>query len=83
LRTKDAVSPIAAPAVTGSLIAFIIVYFIIFASGAFYILSLMSRPPMPGEPKPDVAIHAAGITPAPAIKLGAADSGANDREVSE
>jgi cytochrome d ubiquinol oxidase subunit I len=83
LRTKDAVSPIAAPAVTGSLIAFIIVYFIIFASGAFYILSLMSRPPTPGEPKPDVAIHAAGITPAPAIKLGAADPRASDSEVSE
>jgi len=83
LRTEEAVSPISAPAVTGSLIAFILVYFIIFAAGAFYILRLMSRPPTPGEPEPDVPIRAAGITPAPAIKLSGADPRADDREVAE
>ena len=33
LRTADAVSPIATPGVTGSLIAFVIVYFAVFAAG--------------------------------------------------
>ena len=47
LRTEDAVSPIAAPGVTGSLIAFVIVYFTVFAAGTLYILRLMAQPPRP------------------------------------
>ena len=43
LRTRDAVSPIAAPAVTGSLIAFVIVYFTVFAAGTLYILQADGR----------------------------------------
>ena len=38
LRTADSASPLAAPAVGSSLIAFIIVYFIVFLAGAVYIL---------------------------------------------
>jgi cytochrome d ubiquinol oxidase subunit I len=83
MRTEDAVSPIAAPAVTGSLIAFILVYFIIFAAGALYILRLMSRPPTPGEPEPEVPIRTAGIAPAPAIMRGGTDPRADDREADE
>ena len=45
LRTKDAVSPIATPGVTGSLIAFVIVYFTVFAAGTIYILKLMAHAP--------------------------------------
>ncbi|HWT12110.1 MAG TPA: cytochrome ubiquinol oxidase subunit I [Allosphingosinicella sp.] len=71
LRTRDAVSPIAAPAVTGSLIAFILVYFTVFAAGTVYILRLMAHPPAPGEPRPAAApIRTAGITPAPLWKGG-------------
>ena len=45
LRTKDAVSPIDAPAVAASLLAFIVVYFFVFGAGTYYILRLMQRDP--------------------------------------
>lgn len=66
LRTADSVSPLAAPAVGSSLIAFIIVYFTVFIAGVVYILRLMAQPPQPGEqgPSRDVPARAAGITPA-------------------
>jgi len=69
LRTRDAVSPIAAPAVGGSLIAFVIVYFSVFAAGTYYIVRLMARPPQAGESaEPDAPIRTAGITPAPGLR---------------
>jgi cytochrome bd ubiquinol oxidase subunit I len=65
LRTVDSVSPIASPAVTGSLVAFIVVYFSTFVSGAIYILKLMAKPPSSHEIAPETApIRTAGITPA-------------------
>ena len=68
LRTADAAAPLATPAVAASLAAFALVYFTVFGAGTFYILRLMAKPPRGGEsglsPQP---IHAAGITPAPAI----------------
>jgi len=69
LRTADSVSPLAAPAVGSSLIAFIIVYFAVFIAGTVYILRLMAEPPHHGEqgPRGDMPERAAGITPAPAI----------------
>jgi cytochrome d ubiquinol oxidase subunit I len=69
LRTAESVSPLASPAVATSLIAFVIVYFIVFAAGMFYLLSLMARPPHPGEegPREDTPMRAAGITPGPAV----------------
>ncbi len=68
LRTADSVSPLAAPAVATSLIAFVIVYFAVFGMGTWYLLKLMSRPPQAHEPElPNAPAHAAGITPAPAI----------------
>jgi len=71
LRTKDAVSPLAAPAVTGSLLAFVIVYFTVFTAGGLYILKLMGKPPQPHEPEPaPVPIRTAGITPAQAVEGG-------------
>ena len=68
LRTVDSASPLAVPAVASSLIAFIIVYFLVFLAGAVYMLRLMSEPPHHGEqgPRDDVPARAAGITPAPA-----------------
>jgi cytochrome d ubiquinol oxidase subunit I len=68
LRTADSVSPLAAPAVATSLIAFVFVYFAVFGMGSWYLLKLMSRAPQPHEPDPpQVPAHAAGITPAPAF----------------
>ncbi len=69
MRTKDAVSPIAAAGVTGSLIAFVIVYFTVFAAGTAYILRLMAQAPAEGETSPSEApIRTAGITPAAAVE---------------
>ncbi|MEZ5792306.1 MAG: cytochrome ubiquinol oxidase subunit I [Nitratireductor sp.] len=45
LTTAESVSPIAAPAVGWSLVAFVIVYFAVFGAGAFYILRLASKSP--------------------------------------
>ena len=67
LRTADSVSPLQAPAVAISLLAFIIVYFIVFGAGVYYILRLMSHSPHRGEQGPERGqpVRAAGITPAP------------------
>ena len=68
LRTADSVAPLDAPAVATSLVAFVIVYFAVFGAGTFYILRLMSRPPVYDEPRlADVVagpIRTAGTTPA-------------------
>ncbi len=68
LRTAEAASPIDAPAVAASLIAFIVIYFIVFGAGTWYILRLMAKPPCPDEPglADDVPQRAAGIVPGPA-----------------
>ena len=68
LRTANSVSPIAASAVGSSLLAFVVVYFIVFGAGIFYVLRMMAKPPSPFEsgPDPDKPARAAGITPGPA-----------------
>jgi cytochrome d ubiquinol oxidase subunit I len=74
LRTVDSASPLAVPAVASSLLAFVIVYFTVFAAGAIYILRLMAAPPHAGEqgPSADVPTRAAGLAPAPAGQGGGA-----------
>ena len=69
LRTVDSASPLDAPAVATSLLAFIVVYFIVFGMGVFYILRLMHQPPHHGEegPSRDAPARAVGITPAQAV----------------
>jgi len=69
LRTADSASPLAAPAVASSLVAFAIVYFTVFAAGIIYILRLMASPPLQGEagPRGDMPARAAGITPASGV----------------
>src|SRR6202163_2812770 len=66
LRTADSASPLAAPAVGSSLLAFVVVYFVVYAAGLTYLFRLMAQPPHPGEegPSGDMPAHAAGITPA-------------------
>jgi cytochrome d ubiquinol oxidase subunit I len=71
MRTAESVSPLAAPAVATSLIAFVIVYFAVFGMGTWYLLKLVSKPPHSDESDPPNApAHAAGITPAPALQSG-------------
>ncbi|MCE9522997.1 MAG: cytochrome ubiquinol oxidase subunit I [Alphaproteobacteria bacterium] len=50
LRTADSASPLAAPALVCSLVAFVIVYFAVFGAGLFYLLRLMSHAPRADEP---------------------------------
>ncbi|NKN35592.1 cytochrome ubiquinol oxidase subunit I [Agrobacterium sp. a22-2] len=74
LLTSDSLSPIGAPAVATSLIAFIIVYFLVFGAGTFYILRLMAR--LPRDPMPDLddgPIRTSGILPAAQTKGGKHD----------
>ncbi|WPE19007.1 cytochrome ubiquinol oxidase subunit I [Shinella zoogloeoides] len=67
LLTADSVAPVDAPAVATSLIAFIIVYFLVFGAGTFYILRLMGRLPRDPLPEEEGPIRTAGITPAAAV----------------
>jgi cytochrome d ubiquinol oxidase subunit I len=68
LRTGDSMSPIGLPGVATSLVAFVIVYAVIYAAGISFILALMARPPVAGEPDMPAGqpIRTAGITPGPA-----------------
>jgi cytochrome d ubiquinol oxidase subunit I len=71
LRTAQSVSPLQAPAVATSLLAFIAVYFIVFGAGILYVLHLMASPPQEAEPGPRPGPQrAAGITPAAAVASG-------------
>ena len=70
LRTAESHSPLAAPAVAASLIAFVLVYFIAFGAGTYYLLRLMAKPPARGESElPKVPQRAAGITPAAGVGI--------------
>ncbi|MDP1699827.1 MAG: cytochrome ubiquinol oxidase subunit I [Aestuariivirga sp.] len=71
LTTAESASPIAAPAVATSLVAFIIVYFFVFGAGTFYILRLCGKSPDRVDPETEHGpSHAAGINPGPALKAG-------------
>jgi cytochrome d ubiquinol oxidase subunit I len=67
LRTAQSVAPIATPAISASLVAFVVVYFTAFGSGGWYILKLMAKAPQPHEPAPDRSAHGAGIASAAAV----------------
>ena len=74
LRTKDAVAPIGVPGIAGSLVAFVLVYFLVFGAGTLYILKLMAHTPHPGEEDvADAPIRSAGITPAQGLDRDGAD----------
>lgn len=45
LRTQDSLSPIGAPGVATSLVAFVVVYLAVFGSGVMFLFKLMSEPP--------------------------------------
>lgn len=67
LRTADSASPIEAPAVGTSLAVFIVVYFIVFGIGIFYILRAMGQTPGLVSGPEHTPTRTAGITPAPAL----------------
>jgi cytochrome d ubiquinol oxidase subunit I len=75
LRTSESIAPVAAPAVGASLLAFIVVYFIVFGAGTLYLLALMRRPVETAEPDhaEEEPIRTAGITPGPAQAREAGD----------
>jgi cytochrome d ubiquinol oxidase subunit I len=67
LRTAESASPIGVPGVAISLLAFVIVYMIVYGSGITYIVRLMAKPPVPGESgPPKTPTRTAGINPGPA-----------------
>lgn len=68
LRTSDSIAPVEAPAVAASLTAFIIVYFILFGAGTYYILKMMNKHPGELVPLPGTITRSAGITPAASLK---------------
>jgi cytochrome bd ubiquinol oxidase subunit I len=71
LTTAQSASPIDATAVGASLLAFIIVYFVVFGAGVFYILRLCRTSPDNINPELDrKPMHAAGITPGPILNAG-------------
>lgn len=75
LRTSDSLSPVSAPAVGASLIAFILVYFAVFGAGVFYLLKLMRRPPETGDDHDlkEGPLRSSGITPGPGEATGEND----------
>jgi len=71
LRTAQSASPLDAPAVAASLVAFVVTYFTVFGAGVWYLTRLMSKPPEADETALDgKPIRTAGITPAPAVAEG-------------
>ncbi len=68
LRTADSASPIAAPAVAGSLVAFAVVYLVVFGAGIFYLIRLIASDPEAPQKEPEGPMHAAGITPVQAME---------------
>ena len=70
LRTATRCRRSAPLAWASSLAAFVVVYFLVFGAGVFYILKLMSKPPKHSDPgvKRGKPIRAAGIALAPAFE---------------
>ncbi len=67
MLTAEAASPLGAQAVAASLVAFVVIYFLVFGAGVLYILKLMSHEPKPdekGESAEPGPIRTAGTTPA-------------------
>jgi len=69
LRTADSVSPVHAGQVSASLLAFMVVYAVIFSVGALYILRLVAEGP---SPNPDADTEPPVEPRPPGYALGAA-----------
>ena len=64
LRTADSVGPVAAPGVASSLLAFVVVYAVVFGSGMAFTVHLFGQTPGPHDPGPptDQPARAGGST---------------------
>lgn len=84
MRTSEAASPLDAPAVAASLLAFVVIYFAVFGAGVWYILRLMSKTPHTGEvgaKRGDIGpIRTAGITPGPTQNPGRPETLPSEKE---
>lgn len=67
LRTADSASPIGAPGVAGSLIAFALVYLTVFGAGIWYLVRLIRADPEAGSKEPEAPIPAVGIASVPVM----------------
>ena len=56
LRTADANSPLSSQQVGTSLLIFVVVYFLVFGTGAYYMLKLMAKGPDVGDQAADVRV---------------------------
>jgi cytochrome d ubiquinol oxidase subunit I len=84
MRTADARAPIDAPAVATSLTVFVIVYFVVFGAGTYYILKLMGHAPHTGESgEARAPIRTAGITPSTSISRRGTDPRPDAKEEAE
>lgn len=72
LRTTESVAPVQAPAVAASLVAFILVYFVLFGAGTYYILKMMSKHPGDLKSLPGTITRTAGTTQAASLSKDAA-----------
>ena len=60
--------PFIARPVATSLLMFVVVYFVVFGAGTYYLVRLMAKAPGPHESEPSsTPQRATGITPAPAL----------------
>ena len=76
LSTMASASPIAAPAVATSLLVFVVVYFLVFGAGVFYVLRLMARgPDQAGGAPTDGPLRSAGTVPVAQFKEVASTAG--------
>jgi cytochrome bd ubiquinol oxidase subunit I len=66
LRTSDAVSPVSAQQVGTSLLIFIVVYFLVFGTGIYYMLKLMAK-------GPDVVAQAGDMQAGPVERIVSLD----------
>jgi len=64
LKTADAISPVAAPAVAGSLALFVIVYSVLLLAFLFYAGRMILRGPQPHEPEQEALTVRPGIASA-------------------
>jgi cytochrome d ubiquinol oxidase subunit I len=71
LRTAESASPLAAPAVAASLLAFVVVYFFVFGVGTWFIIKLMAGEPGPAEAPPadEEAVEVGSVPPEAAVGL--------------
>jgi len=60
LRTSQSIGPVEAPAIATSLTIFILVYFLVFGFGIYYIFRMMAAPPTPGQ-SPIATRHPIGL----------------------